>query len=381
MAHLSHCLYGADGSPIAMFLVPQFDVVLGMTKKERDHKLSQENVFCQAMPCGFVELQGHKLYTHKAQATSAANFAIVQRVANEISHGASSGARNITNRNEMDTRGKQIRANGYEGVHETLEFCISSIQEVGGNGSRDIHCGPVLLDLKHSVSATPYSNGESGWSSLALTVRVQKYGLSNTGPDKTHQGQNPIQPTPGDLGEPRTYILKPGVYTSVSFYNCPIMWCPPERFVAAPLSASSSLPVPPSPPTAPAKDDTVKDLPRTAASILAGLDWDASAYTDDESDALRLLITHHKLHKIAGALVDAGVTVKFLLSLPEAPLAEIAAELTESVLQQKKLVRAVAITRRENAESYEAGSSVATDMHESFFDDSASNISSISKGL
>jgi truncated hemoglobin YjbI len=72
-----------------------------------------------------------------------------------------------------------------------------------------------------------------------------------------------------------------------------------------------------------------------------------SNYTQLEWDDLQAFVNRHKLRKIEVALVEAEVTVDFLLSQSPESVAEMCGELTESVIQQKKMVRAVEIARQE----------------------------------
>jgi hypothetical protein len=100
------------------------------------------------------------------------------------------------------------------------------------------------------------------------------------------------------------------------------------------------------------------------------------------------MVDRHKLGDLEEALASAGVTLDFLLSQSLTSIAEIAAELSTSAIQQKKLVHAVDVTQREiRSETYQAGSrtnssaSAVQGIQESFFDDDASNLSSISLEL
>jgi histone H3/H4 len=122
------------------------------------------------------------------------------------------------------------------------------------------------------------------------------------------------------------------------------------------------------------------------------------AYTQLEWSDLKAFVDRHKLRKVEGDLIEAGITIDFLLSQSPESIAEISAELTRSVVQQKKMTRGVEIARQEalasdpsaatisvaNAE-LRSPSSTEGDMtgstmgpQESFWDDSASILSSIS---
>jgi hypothetical protein len=108
-------------------------------------------------------------------------------------------------------------------------------------------------------------------------------------------------------------------------------------------------------------------------------DVHSQAYARHEWDQMENWIERHKLNALKEVIVEAEITVGFLLSQSPASITEIAAELTSSVIQQKKFARAVEVARQEgelagSAEEYTAGSS-ALGMHESFLDDSASIIS------
>ena len=105
----------------------------------------------------------------------------------------------------------------------------------------------------------------------------------------------------------------------------------------------------------------------------------SKAHARHEWDELKDWTERHMLKALEGSLVEAGITVSFLLSQSPASITEIAAELTSNVIQQKKFAHAVEVARQEgilagSAEEYTAGSS-ALGMHESFLDDNASIIS------
>ena len=108
-------------------------------------------------------------------------------------------------------------------------------------------------------------------------------------------------------------------------------------------------------------------------------DIHSQAYARHEWNELKAWIERYKLNMLKEVIVEAEITVSFLLSRTPASITEIAAELTSSVIQQEKFAYAVEVARQEagltgSAEEYTAGSS-ALGMHESFLDDSASIIS------
>ncbi len=70
-----------------------------------------------------------------------------------------------------------------------------------------------------------------------------------------------------------------------------------------------------------------------------------SGYTQNEWVALKEFVKKHKLNKIEDALFEEGITVDFLLSQPSDSIVEIVKELTDSVIQQKKIMHATQMER------------------------------------
>ena len=74
---------------------------------------------------------------------------------------------------------------------------------------------------------------------------------------------------------------------------------------------------------------------------------DTSGYTKREYSDLKAFVQRHKLSKIESSLFENEITVEFLLSQSLEAAAEIAAELTNSTIQQKKFVRAVEVAQQD----------------------------------